>query len=110
MVTKARTANQPASEPAAQVFEASDNDIIDDILARVISMAPGFSTALARQISAEAREQWGGDRPYIARKPGQGTSARNEAIKRDYALGERMPLLERRYKLKRSRLWEIINS
>lgn len=94
----------------ALVFEPSDNDIIDDILARVIAMSPGFSAALALQISRDTREQWGGDRPYIARRKGDGHSTRNEAIKRDYLAGEHMHLLERRYGVKRARLWEIIKS
>lgn len=95
---------------AAQAFEPSDNDIIDDILSRVIAMAPGFSATLARQISHDAREQWGGDRTYIARNSGQGRSERNDAIKRDYLKGEHIHLLQRRYQLSRARLWQIIKS
>ena len=98
------------SAPDVPAFEPSENDIIDDILALVIQMAPGFSAALAHQIAAEAREKWGGDRPYVARKIGQGYSQRNQAIKRDYLAGAHLHLLERRYELKRSRLWEIIKS
>lgn len=108
--TATKTTAAQATGQDQPAFEPSENDIIDDILGRVIAMAPGFSAAIARQISAEARDQWGGDRPYVARKDGQGTSSRNEAIKRDYLAGEHIPLLERRYGLKRSRLWEIIKS
>ena len=89
-------------------FEPSDNDIIDDILARVIAMAPSFSAALADQVSREAREQWGGDRPYIAKKAGDGHSSRNDSIRRDYLLGAHMHLLERRYALSRARIWQIL--
>lgn len=91
-------------------FEPNENDIIDDILRRVIAMAPGFSAALAVQIDKEARAKWGGDRPYIGIRSGAGTSSRNAAIKRDYLAGEHIPLLERRYGLGKSRLWEIIKS
>ena len=91
--------------------EFNENDIIDDILRRVISMAPGFSAALAKQVDKEARAQWGGDRPYISLRRGGGTSARNASIKRDYwQNGEHIPLLERRYSLSKTRLWEIIKS
>lgn len=100
----------PAALCTAAHFEPSENDIIDDILARVIAMAPGFEAALARRISHEAREQWGGDRPYIARIDGQGLSERNLAIKRDYLKGEHLHLLQRRYQLSRARIWQIIKS
>ena len=91
-------------------FKPNENDIIDDILRRVIAMAPNFSAALAAQVDREARKQWGGDRPYISVRSGAGTSSRNAAIKRDYRAGEHIPLLERRYGLSKSRLWEIIKS
>ena len=92
-------------------YVPNENDIIDDILRRVIAMAPAFTAALAAQIDKQARAQWGGDRPYIAHRNGAGTSSRNAAIKRDYWQGgERIPLLERRYGLAKSRLWEIIKS
>lgn len=91
-------------------FEPNENDIIDDILRRVVAMAPGFSAALAAQVDKEARQQWGGDRPYISIRRGAGKSSRNAAIKRDYLAGERIPLLERRYQLSGPRIWQIINS
>ena len=112
MVTSQKPQAQKHLDLVAElnIFSPSDNDIIDDLLARVIALAPSFSAALARQISREAREQWGGDRPYVARKTGDGHSSRNLSIKRDYLAGEHMRLLERRYQLKRSRIWEIIKS
>lgn len=91
-------------------YTPNENDIIDDILRRVIAMAPSFSAALAARVEAEARQQWGGDRPYIGKRSGLGTSARNAAIKRDYLAGEHFHLMERRYGLGRSRLNEIIKS
>lgn len=102
-----------ACEPQAtqRQYVPNENDIIDDILRRVIAMAPSFSESLAEQIDKQARAHWGGDRPYIASRSGAGTSARNAAIKRDYWQGgERIPLLERRYGLSKSRLWEIIKA
>lgn len=105
---------QPAQADLAieviEPFEPNENDIIDDILRRVIAMAPGFSAALAAQIDKETREQWGGDRPYISLRRGAGTSSRNAAIKRDYLAGERILLLERRYALSPRRIWQIIKS
>lgn len=104
------------SPPAAPITQAqtpyipNENDIIDDILRMVIAMAPGFSAALAAQIDKQAREQWGGDRPYIKLR-GHDEKARNEAIKRDYwTHGAQIALLERRYGLSARRIWYILKS
>jgi Mor family transcriptional regulator len=102
--------NQKPLDLITETYQPNENDIIDDILRRVIAMAPSFSAALAAQIDKEARQQWGGDRPYIGIRPGTGHSGRNAAIKRDYQAGESIPLLERRYGLGKSRIWEIIKS
>lgn len=120
MVTTATArTNQPRPQPlldaapsdaAYTAYEANENDIINDVLRRVIAMAPGFSAVLAAQIDREARAKWGGDRPYIGTRSANSHSARNAAIKRDYLAGEHFNLLERRYGLGRSRLWEIIKS
>ncbi len=103
----------PHKKPAANkppAYVPNENDIIDDILRMVIAMAPGFSAALAAQIDKQAREQWGGDRPYIKLR-GQDEKARNEAIKRDYwQHGAHIPLLERRYGLSARRIWYILKS
>lgn len=37
----------------------NEPDIIDDILARVVAMAPEFSKALAAQVERHVRDQWG---------------------------------------------------
>lgn len=108
----ARTASQPPlmPDPTAPEYIPNENDIIDDILRMVIAMAPGFSDALAAQIDKQAREQWGGDRPYIKLR-GQDERARNEAIKRDYwTHGAQIALLERRYGLSARRIWYILKS
>ncbi|MHB8947548.1 MAG: Mor transcription activator family protein [Rhodoferax sp.] len=111
MVKNQKSPATQLSIDEAVIFETNQNDIIDDILRRVIALAPGFSAALAAQVDKEVREQWGGDRPYIGVRRGAGSSARNESIKRDYwQNGEHIPLLERRYGLKARQLWYIIKS
>lgn len=111
MVKKDQRADSPGEARAEEYGGDQPNDIVVDILRMVIAMAPGFSAALARQVEAQAKEKWAGDRPYIPRPGRQGYSERNAAIKRDYwERGERIGLLERRYGLKRTRLWEIIKS
>ncbi len=95
---------------ATGTFTASDSDIIDDLLARVIALAPEFSAALAESIDKEAREKWGGDRVYVSVRRGGGKSSRNEEIKRAYQRGERIAFLERHFDLSSSRIWEIIHA
>jgi Mor family transcriptional regulator len=83
-------------------------DIVADILRRVVALTPGFTAALAAQVDRQVREHWGGDRPYIARRAGEGTSARNAAIRRDHRNGEHIGLLCRRYRLTRQRIHQIL--
>lgn len=84
------------------------DDIVQDMLALVLSLAPGFTQALADQVDAEVRQRWGGDRPYIARRRGEGHSTRNQQIKADYLRGERVSYLSRHYKLSERRVLQIL--
>ncbi len=113
MVKKPRpmqtTLDIPATGEAA--FVPADNDLIDDVLRRVIEMAPAFSAALAVQISKQVRHDWAGDTIkvcYIARQAKAMRSQRDEAIKRDWQRGERLALLERRYQLSERRIRQIL--
>ena len=83
-----------------------------DILRRVLALSPEFRAALMlplAQIDREVRDHWGGDRAYIARRAGEGSSARNDAIRRDHQRGERTGLLCRRYQLSRQRIHQILS-
>lgn len=83
------------------------DDFVVDVLA-IVSSVVTVTPEQAAAAEAEVRARWGGDRPYIARRAGEGQSARNEQIRRDYLRGERLALLERRYALSQRRLWQII--
>ena len=104
---------QPSPPPPLQApvmpwdDDCSPDDIVADILRRVLALAPGFSAELV-QVDREVRETWGGDRPYIARRAGQGSSARNDAIRRDHRAGERTGLLCRRYNLTPRQIQRIV--
>lgn len=87
---------------------AANDDFVSDVLAVVASLAPDLKPEHLAAAEAEVRHRWGGDRPYIARRPGEGHSYRNEQIRRDYSRGERLALLERRYNLSQRRLLQII--
>ena len=88
-------------------------DVIEYTIACALALSPPELRAelrahIALHTSQQARRIFGGDRMYISRRAGEGHSQRNEQIKRDYLAGEHIPLLERRYGLAKSRLWEII--
>lgn len=86
----------------------TDDDFVDDVLALVVRMVPGMTPDHAAQAAQAVRERWGGDRPFIARRAGEGRSGRNEQIRRDYLRGERLALLERRYGLSQRHLIRIV--
>lgn len=105
------------------VFAPAPDDLIDDVLDAVLKLAPSFCAALAQHrdqlaamalaISQEKHQEYGGEQFYIAKTPEASRrqrSQRNAAILRDHQAGERMMLLERRYKLSKQAIWKIINS
>lgn len=102
------SAAQDVQTPPAMPWDGATDDIVADILRRVAALTPGFSAALALQIDREVRDLWGRDRCYIARRAGEGTSSRNDAIRRDHRNGERIGLLCRRYRLTRQRIHQIL--
>lgn len=86
------------------------DDFVCDVLAIVAALLPGLQPEQLHKADAAVRERWGGDRPYIAKRIGQGRSDRNAAIRRDYLHGESFDLLERRYGLCKRRLIQIVKS
>jgi Mor family transcriptional regulator len=86
------------------------DDFVDDVLRVVACHVPGMTQGQAMAAAAAVRDRWGGDRPYIARRAGEGYSARNEKIRQDYLRGERLELLERRYHLSKRHLIRIVKA
>jgi Mor family transcriptional regulator len=85
-------------------WDGAPDDVIADVLRRVLEMAPSLSAEIALAVDRQARQTWGGDRVYIPRRAGEGRSERNAAIRRDFAQGERVGLLARRYGISK---WQI---
>jgi Mor family transcriptional regulator len=103
MVTKTKPPTPSAP------FVPDENDFVADVLAAVHEIWPELCADKLRQAEAQIRERWGGDRPYIGRRPGQGRSGRNDAIRREHQAGERVPYLARRYQLTERRILQIIS-
>lgn len=114
-VPKPRAAVPTIDPDAILAGVAMTDDVIEYTIACALALSPPDMRAeirqrIAQHASLQARRVFGGDRVYISIKAGQGHSSRNAAIKRDYLAGEHMHLLERRYGIGRSRLFEIIKS
>ena len=112
-ITKARP--QPSTPAPLFAGQSSDlpgnpDDFVECLLALLRRRLPALTAELAGELGAELRDQWGGDRPYIARRAGEGRSGRNESIRRDYQRGERLALLERRYNISQRHILRIIKS
>lgn len=95
-------------QSTAHAAPAIDDDFVCDVLALVRLLAAGVTAEQLAAIDAAARERWGGDRPYIAKRQGEGRSDRNAAIRRDFQRGESIPLLMRRYNLSRVTIWRVL--
>ena len=93
----------------------SENDIVQDILARVAEAAAKqpdkpLSDDVLKKIEQDVRHQWGGDRPYIGIRSGEGHSERNSRIYRQYLQGERLEFLARRHSISYSQTKRIIQT
>lgn len=90
----------------------AQTDIIQDIMERVAEqLGERADPEALKRIEASIRQDWGGDRPYIARlgeDARAAISARNAAILRDVRKGEAVALIARRYHISRKRVYQII--
>ena len=84
------------------------DDVLEYQMRFVLAMAPQLSEAMVQAAAAHTRAMFGGSRAYIARRAGEGTNARNEALRRDYLVGERINLLARRYGVSERQVLRII--
>lgn len=105
----------PKPAKSAPLFEGQStaapcpcDDFVSDVLAIVQQVAASVTPEQAAKVDAALRERWGGDRPYIAKRRGEGRSDRNAAIRRDFQRGESIPFLMRRYSLSRVTIWRVL--
>lgn len=104
--------NTSRRQSAAPLFvgQSATDDSPDDFVAYLIRVmvTAGVKAEVAGTVGQQVTEEWGGDRPYIAKRLGEGRSERNEAIRRDFQRGESIPFLMRRYQLSRVTIWRIL--
>ncbi len=91
----------------------SQDDIVDDVIRRLVEQLPDMSVDVALRIAKEVRHDWAGEYSricYIAKITDSMRSQRNDAIVRDYLAGERISFLSRRYNLSERRIKQILKS
>ena len=88
------------------------DDIVQDILARVVRAAQGgggFNDAMAEQIERQVRADWGGERHYVAQDAESRRIARNDKIIADWENGTRdVQRLAQRYGLTPRQIRNIV--
>ena len=107
MVTKA-TSRPPIIKQDALASVEHTDDVVEFTLRCVLAMAPQLNEAVAQLADRHVREMFGGSRPYIARRAGVGTDARNDRIRREYLMGERISLLARRHGVSERQIMRVI--
>lgn len=94
-----------------RIMAVNENDILEATLRACLEMAPGFNAAIAAAVDERIRADWARENCYIPAAVGgiaTRTAERDAAILRDYAKGERIALLARRYNLTDRRIRQII--
>lgn len=94
----------------------AEQDIVIDIIQRVqvILQAPPATPEATEQtlldLEKALRSSWGGDRPYIAHRRGDGHSERNSRIWRAYQQGQHISYLARKENLTPRRVEQIVSA
>jgi len=87
-------------------------DLISDIFQRLAERHAKIPPKVLRDVEAEVRADWGGERHYIAKQGETGReqmAERDAAIRRDYAHGERIDFLARRHGISVKRVRQILD-
>jgi Mor family transcriptional regulator len=84
------------------------DDVVEYTLRCVLALTPRLEKAVIEAAEKQVRDVFGGDRLYVARRPGESTSQRNEEIRRLHQNGERVSYLERKFKLSARQIYRII--
>lgn len=101
------------NDAPASVSAAGEDDVVRDIIARVLARWHDAPANVAEEVEQDVRRDWGGDRPYIAKTGEVGRqlrSARDIQICTEHRRGERESYLSRRWNISIRRIRQIIKS
>ena len=116
-ITAARKPTTRSAQAAAPLFHGqstsnnaatNQDDFVSWFVAAAQEECPEMTDEQAARLASRACETWGGDRPYIAKRQGEGRSDRNAAIRRDFQRGESVAFLSRRYGLSRMQIYRLL--
>lgn len=86
----------------SSVTTEGPDDIVRDVLARVVSRLGDVPANIPMEVEAEIRRDWGGDRPYIAKAGEAGRAERGrreQAIRGDHQRGVHVNALARKWNI-----------
>lgn len=86
---------QSTTGPGLPLPTPSADDLVQDLLAHIHRLAPDVPADVLHQADRYARATWGGSRPYISKKLGEGISHRNAAIRAHHQRGLRVGAIAR---------------
>lgn len=101
-------AGQSTTGPGLPLPTPSADDMVQDLLAHLHSLVPDLPAAVLHQADRYARDMWGGSRPYIAKKAGEGRSAVADAIRRAHAQGLRVGAICRQHQVSRATVYRAL--
>lgn len=92
------------------VGQSATVDAPDDFVSYLVRVmvSAGVKAEVAARVGHQVTDEWGGDRPYIAKRAGLGRSERNDAIRRDYSRGESITMISQRHELSRQHVYRIL--
>lgn len=64
-------------------FSQLEPDIVTVMMQKIIAMAPGFSAAIAAQVEAEVRQEFGGQRHFVPKGRKRLTPEERERVYQD---------------------------
>lgn len=89
-----------------------DDDLIRDIIARVLSMSDNFTEAQAAQIEADVRHDWGGERVFVRKDSPRG-QRHGPNVKRmaadEVKSGEPVERVRTKFGLSRATIYRVLN-
>lgn len=112
--TTDRTTGQPASLFIGQsttgpgLPEPSADDVVQDMLATIARLAPSIPAEVLHQADRAVRDMWGGSRPYISKRLGEGRSQLADAIRRSHAQGNRVGAICRLHHVSRATVYRVL--
>jgi len=91
-------------------FSALDPDIVTVILQKVVAMAPGFSAALAEQIEAQVRKEYGGQRIFVPKVGKRMTPEQRQAVFQDGLSAMDSAEIIEKHKISKSTLYRVMKN